>query len=162
MAGALSIGKGRLYVDGLLAENHGAESDDPADAAKKLLDPLMAEVNFADPVAYSTQPYLPSPPELPAVGRHLVYLDVWEREVTHLERPGLVEPAVGVETSSRLQTVWQVCVLEPDAGRADCGSPDDEVAGWVALTAASTGRLTTGIFDVPPEDDPCELPPTGG
>ena len=165
VAGALSIGKGRLYVDGLLAENHGAESDDPADAAKKLFDPLMAEVNFAGPIAYSTQPYLPDPPALPtppATGRHLVYLDVWEREVTHLERPGLVEPAVGVETSSRLQTVWQVRVLEPDAGRADCGSPDDDLPGWTALTAASTGRLTTGTFDVPPEDDPCELPPTGG
>ena len=162
VAGALSIGKGRLYVDGLLAENHGAEPDDPADATKKLFDPLMAEVNFADPIAYSTQPYLPGPPALPEAGRYLVYLDVWEREVTHLERPRLVEPAVGVETSSRMQTVWQVRVLETEAGRADCGSPDDEVAGWAALTAASTGRLTTGTFDVPPEDDPCELPPTGG
>ena len=162
VAGGLSIGKGRLYVDGLLAENHGAESADPADAAKKLFDPLMAEVNFADPIAYSNQPYLPGPPALPAAGRHLVYLDVWEREVTHLERPGLVEPAVGVETSSRMQIMWQVRVLEPDAGNADCGSPDDDLAGWAALTAASTGRLTTGIFDVPPEDDPCELPPTGG
>lgn len=162
VAGGLSIGKGRLHVDGLLAENHGAEPDDPADAAKKLFDPLMGEVNFADPIAYRSQPYLPSPPALPAAGRHLVYLDVWEREVTHLERPGLVEPAIGVETSSRLQTVWQVRVLDPDAGRADCGSPDGDLAGWANVTAASTGRLTNGIFDVPPEDDPCELPPTGG
>ena len=161
-AGALAIGKGRLYVDGLLAENHGAASEAAADAAKKLFDRLMAEVQFADPIAYGTQPYLPSPPALPEGGRHLVYLDVWEREVTHLERPGLVEPAVGVETSSRLQIVWQVRVLQPDAGSAGCGSPDSEVAGWEALTAASTGRLTTGTFEMPPADDPCELPPTGG
>lgn len=159
VAGALMIGKGRLYVDGLLAENHGAESPD---AAKKLFDPLMAEAVFADAIAYSAQPYLPSPPALPTAGRHLVYLDVWEREITHLERPDLVEPAVGVETSSRTQTVWQVRVLEADAGRATCGSPDDNVAGWSALTAPSTGRLTTRTFDVPPEKDPCELPPTGG
>jgi hypothetical protein len=29
-AGALTIGTGRLYVDGLLAENHGSPSNDPA------------------------------------------------------------------------------------------------------------------------------------
>ncbi|HEY2926790.1 DUF6519 domain-containing protein, partial [Piscinibacter sp.] len=98
VAGALQIGKGRLYVDGLLAENHGAMSADPA---KKLFDPLLAEASFADPIAYAAQPYLPSPPALPTAGRHLVYLDVWDRELTHLERPDLVEPALGVETSSR-------------------------------------------------------------
>ena len=69
---------------------------------------------FADPIPYGAQPYLPNPPALPTAGRHLVYLDVWNREVTHLERPELVETAVGVETSSRVQTVWQVRVL--DAG----------------------------------------------
>jgi hypothetical protein len=156
---ALQIGKGRLYVDGLLAENHGAVSIDPA---KKLFDPLMAEVSFADPIVYDAQPYLPSPPVLPEADLHLVYLDVWAREVTHLQRPDLVEVAVGVETSSRVQTVWQVRVLEPDARGATCGSPDEEVPGWSALIAPSTGRLTTGTFDVPPEKDPCELPPTGG
>jgi hypothetical protein len=157
--GGLQIGKGRFYVDGLLAENHGAVSSVPA---KKHFDPLMAEANYADPIAYSDQPYLPSPLVPPTADRHLVYLDVWERELTHLECPELVEPAVGVETSSRLQTVWQVRVLEPDAGSADCSSPDGEVKGWAALTAPSTGRLTTGTFEVPPETDPCELPPSGG
>ena len=159
IAGGLAIGKGRLYVDGLLAENHGAASTDPA---KKLFDPLLAEPAFADPVAYTAQPYLPNPPALPKAGRHLVYLDVWERELTHLERPELVEVAVGVETTSRGQTVWQVRVLDADAGNADCASDDKDLAGWAGLIAPSTGRLTTGTFDVPPEKDPCELPPTGG
>ena len=161
VAGALQIGKGRLYVDGLLAENHGVPS---TDAAKKLFDDLMAEVTFADLIAYATQPYLPSAPALPVAGRHLVYLDVWDREVTHLEQPELVEIAVGVETSSRRQTVWQVRVLDDDGdgGNTTCGSPDEDVPGWSALIAPSTGRLTTGTFDVPPSDDPCELPPTGG
>ena len=159
VAGALSIGKGRLYVDGHLAENHGAES---TDAAKKLFDPLMAEPTFAEPVGYAAQPYLPDAPALPATGTHLVYLDVWQRELTHLERPELVETAVGVESSSRLQTVWQVRVLGDDAGSATCASPDDDVAGWSGLTAPSSGRLTTGTFDVPPLSGPCELPPTGG
>ena len=113
--GTLHIGTGRLYVDGLLAENHGAPSADPAE---RVFDALLAEPRFADPIAYDAQPYLPSPPALPTAGRHLVYLDVWNREVTHLERPELVESAVGVETSSRVQTVWQVRVLGDDAGSA--------------------------------------------
>lgn len=157
--GGLQIGVGRLYVHGLLAANHGAVTADPA---KKLFDPLMAEVNFADPIAYDAQPYLPNAPALPTTGTHLVYLDVWQREVTHLEQPDLIETAVGVETSSRLQTVWQVRVLEGDAGGATCASPDEDVTGWSDLIAPSSGRLTTGTFDVPPSSDPCELPPTGG
>ncbi|AGK50335.1 MULTISPECIES: DUF6519 domain-containing protein [Burkholderia] len=160
LAGALQIGRGRLYVDGLLAENHGAASADPA---KRAYDDLMAEPAFADPLAYGAQPYLPGPPALPAAGRHLVYLDVWNRELTHLEQPDLVEPAVGVESSSRVQTVWQVRVLADDAGAATtCGTADADVPGWAATIAPSTGVLSTDTFDVAPSDDPCELPPTGG
>ena len=157
---ALQIGRGRLYVDGLLAENHGAVSTIRPSA---LFDPLLAEPRFADPIAYAAQPYLPSPPALPTAGRHLVYLDVWQREVTHLEQPDLVESAVGVDTTSRMQTVWQVRVLAEDAGTGTtCATPDADIPGWLDLIAPSTGRLTTGTFDVAPVDDPCELPPTGG
>ncbi|MEO5658423.1 MAG: DUF6519 domain-containing protein [Polaromonas sp.] len=160
VAGALQIDKGRLYVDGLLAENHGAIS---ADSAKHAFDSLMAEGTFVDKIGYASQPYLPNPPALPTAGQHLVYLDVWNREVTHLEQPELVEGAVAVETSSRLQSVWQVRVLAPDAGSgATCGTPDASVPGWNDVIAPSTGLLSTGTFDIAPTDDPCELPPTGG
>src|SRR5947209_6658794 len=119
VGGSLQIGKGRLYVDGLLAENHGA-----VDPAKRMFDGLLAEPQYTDPIAYAAQPYVPIPPPpllpppLPTAGRHLVYLDVWDREVTYLEQPDLVEDAVGVETSSRMQTVWQVRTLADDAGAA--------------------------------------------
>jgi Family of unknown function (DUF6519) len=140
--GALLIGKGRLYVDGLLAENHGATSTDPA---KRLFDDLLGEPRFADPVRYDTQPYLPSAPALPTGGRHLVYLDVWDREVTHLEQPDLIDSALGVDTTSRVQTVWQVRALANDAGAGiTCGSPDANVPGWRAVIAPSTGVLSTG------------------
>ncbi|HWJ72325.1 MAG TPA: DUF6519 domain-containing protein [Kaistia sp.] len=153
------IGKGRLYVDGLLAENHGAVS--PA-AADRIFDPLMGEPQFAGPIAYAAQPYFPAPPALPTAGRHLVYLDVWNREVTHLERPELVESAIGVETTSRLQTVWQVRVTADVGTDTTCATPDEAVPGWDDIIAPSTGVLTTGTFEVAPVDDPCELPPTGG
>lgn len=153
--GGLRIGRGRLYVDGLLAENHGG-----GDAT---FDPLLSEPAFADALDYGAQPYLPSPPGLPESGRHLVYLDVWNREVTAVEDPSLVESAVGVDASSRLQTAWQVRVLDEGlAAGATCGTPDAELPGWSALTAPSEGRLTTGTYEVPPLSDPCELPPTGG
>jgi hypothetical protein len=156
--GSLSIGQGRLYVDGLLAENHGAPAPEPV---KKLFDPLLAEPHFADAIDYGAQPYLPGPKKLPIRGTQLVYLDVWQREVTHVQQPGLVEVAVGVETSSRLQTVWQVKLQGVGRG-SSCATPDEELEGWSDLTARSSGRLSTGTFEVPPADDPCELPPTGG
>jgi hypothetical protein len=155
--GGLLIGRGRLYVDGLLAENHGA-----ADPAERQFDDLMAETVFAADTPYTAQPYLPKPPWLPETGRHLVYLDVWDREVTFVAQPDLVEIAVGVDTSSRVQTVWQVRVLAEDAGDATCATPDSGVPGWLDLIAPSTGRLTTGTYDVSAVPDPCELPPTGG
>jgi hypothetical protein len=158
--GTLAFDPGRMYVDGLLAESHGAVTKD---LVPPVFDNLLAERRFADKTPYNLQPYLPDPPALPTTGRHLVYLDVWNREVTHLEQPGLVESAVGVETSSRLQTVWQVRVLAAEAGGATtCATPDTGLAGWADVIAPSTGVLTTGTFDVPPSDDPCELPPTGG
>ena len=149
--GTFSIGRGRMYVDGLLAENHGAG---PAE-----WDPALAELRGTGPVPYAAQPYYPNPPALPSGGRHLVYLDVWQREVTHLQDPSLVEQAVGVDTTGRLQTVWQVKVLA-NVGSVECGAPD--VPGWDAATRPSAGRLTTGTVDVANDPDPCHVPPDGG
>jgi Family of unknown function (DUF6519) len=159
IAAGLSIGQGRLYVDGLLAENHGATSALPAE---RRFDPLLAEPAFSSNIAYASQPYLPDPPALPTGGRHLVYLDVFNREITALEQPDLVETALAVDTTTRQQTVWQVRVLDAEAGSASCASPDADLAGWVALIAPSSGRLSTGTYEVPPSADPCQLPPSGG
>ena len=59
--GTLTIGPGRIYVDGILAENHGA----PPDA----WDPRLAELAGTAPVDYLDQPYYPDPPAA-ARGRH--------------------------------------------------------------------------------------------
>src|SRR5688500_18431568 len=55
-SGSLLIDRGRLYVDGLLAENHGARSDA---ANKRAFDPLLGETVYVDQVDYKAQPYLP-------------------------------------------------------------------------------------------------------
>jgi hypothetical protein len=158
-AGAgFTIGRGRLYVDGLLAENFGV-----ADPAGRVFDPLMAETVYSADPAYDQQPWLQPPPALPTTGRHLVYLDVWTREVTPTEDPQLIEPALGVDTTVRRQTVWQVRVLADEAPPAvTCDTPDAGVPGWTAVIAPSGGRLSTGTYDVAGVPDPCELPPTGG
>jgi hypothetical protein len=151
--GALSIGRGRMYVDGLLAENHGTTPTG--------FDSLLSERTGTADTPYAKQPYWPTPDPLPGGGPHLAYLDVWQREVTYLEDPDLVEVAVGVDTTARAQTAWQVRLL-PNIGNATCASDDDEIPGWLDVISPSAGRLTTGTVAVAPDDDPCELPPSGG
>lgn len=154
--GELAIGPGRIYVHGHLAENHGR---DP-----KEWNPLLAELTGTDPVPLNEQPYLPDPallqpPSPTSGGPHLVYLDVWQREVTPLQAPDLIESAVGVDSTCRRQTVWQVKVL-PDVGDgATCGA---ELDAWDELTRPGAGRLSTGTFNAPDDPDPCLIPPSGG
>lgn len=116
--GGVTIGRGRIYVDGLVAENHGA--------GPPIWDVTLDEQHGADPVSYTQQPYLPVAPELPrSGGPYLVYLDVWQREVTSHEDPHLADPAFnGVDTTTRLQTVWQVKLCE--ASSANAKSPPAE------------------------------------
>lgn len=151
--GALTIGRGRIYVDGILAENHGGGA--------LAWDARLAEQTGTAALDYTAQPYYPQPPALPEGGPHLVYLDVWQREVTYLQYPDLVEKAVGVDTTARLQTVWQVKVL-PNIGTAVCGSPPEDVPGWIAATQPSAGRLTTSTGAVSGTPNPCLIPPSGG
>ena len=172
VAGDLEIHPGRMYVDGLLAENHGA-AEDAAAGVSAAFDPVLDEVHtvLADgsraPVTYRDQPYRPKLQDplvdpLPDGGPHLVYLDVWQREVTYLEDPELVEKAVGIDTTTRRQTVWQVKVHGNIGPGVDCSTPDDQIPGWSTKIAPAAGRLTTGTVPVDPNDDPCVLPPEGG
>ncbi len=152
--GALTIGPGRIYVDGLLAENHGATPD--------AWDPLLAELTGTTPLDFASQPYYPNPPALPeAAGPHLVYVDVWQRDVSAIQAPDLIEQAVGVDTTGRRQTVWQVRLLE-DVGNITCATPDDEIPGWEAIIAPSAARLSTDTSDSPPDPDPCKVAPDAG
>src|SRR5215211_3157078 len=43
-----------------------------------------------------------------------------------------------------------------------CSTDDDDVPGWLDVVRPSDGRLTTHEVEIPPSDDPCELPPEGG
>ena len=127
----LAIGVGRLYAHGLAPEVLPGES-----------------------WTWKKQPFLPVPPD-PPPGPALAYLDVFEREITWVEDPGLLEKALhGVDTTTRRQVAWQVKLLSAQDAR--CGTDLD------AVFPPSNGRLTTDATGTPASDDPCILPPTGG
>ena len=157
----LSIGPGRIYVDGILAENHG----DPKAAQ---WDPALAELSGSPQpppatetavVDYTSQPYLPGAALLPGNGPFLAYLDVWRRAVTYLEDPDLIDKAVGVDTTGRLQTVWQVKLL--DLGGSSGITCSSSIPAWDTLTQPSAGQLTTGVVQSKPSGPCCLSPSTG-
>lgn len=166
----MRIGLGRIYVHGLLAENFG-NGPETFDLATLRSDGrpagVLGELIGDGPIPYDGQPYRTAAPELPpGAGPFLVYLDVWQREVTATQDTELVEPALGgVDTTTRLQTVWQVRVhrIGRSAPRGvTCATPDAEIPGWPELTAPSAARVSIRTREEEVPSDPCLLPPSGG
>ncbi len=177
---SLEIGRGRLYLDGMLLECRGA-ADFPGsvdtdlaapvfdrarpgdDGPEGVLDELIS-ADGGDFLTYADQPYWPNPEPLPeANGPYLVYLVAWQREVTPLEALDLLEPALGgIDTTTRWQTVWQVRALSDIGPDVTCETPEGQLEIWQRTIAPSTARLTTGTVDVEDPEDPCLIPPTDG
>jgi hypothetical protein len=153
----ISIGPGRMYVDGLLAENHGVQTSaqwDPA-LAEMSGSPQPPPATETDTVDYTGQRYFPNPPAISGNGPFLAYLDVWMQPITYLEDPDLVDKAVGVDTTGRLQTVWQVKLMSVPSGTT-CASA---IAGWPP--APSAGQLTNGTVSTGPSGPCCLTTNTG-
>ena len=181
------VGRGRLYLDGVPYENHGAAdftgedpslpgpvfdrgrppeggagSDGGVEGPEGVLDEMIAP-EAGDFVDYLEQPYWPTPEALPEDGPYLVYLVGWRRAVTPTECPELLEPALGgLDTTTRWQNVWQVRTLAGVGEGASCALPDEELEGWLEEIAPSTARLSTGTTEVEEPEDPCLVPPTEG
>ncbi|HEY4281153.1 MAG TPA: DUF6519 domain-containing protein [Conexibacter sp.] len=143
---SITIGAGRYYVDGILAENE----------------------KTADYLEQDLPPYeFPAPPPIPgllpgAKELGLVYLDVWHRQVTPLEDPRIQEQALGeADTAMRARTAWQVRVL-PLPGVAAPVACNAVLAPWTALTAPSTGTLAAITHPPATAPNPCEPPPSAG
>lgn len=150
--GELTVGQGRMYVDGYVAENHGTA---PA------LDATIEEPYGTAALLVKDQPF-GGPVTIPPQVRSLVYLDVWRREVTHLQAPDLIEPAVNVDSTTRNQTAWQVRILGGIPAEVHCKTPLEDIPGWPAGNRPSTARLTTTTVAVTTDPDLCLVPPTGG
>lgn len=93
--GDFLIGQGRYYVDGLLSE-------------------CDTWTTYGEQLGYPFEPDT-TIEELVGVNGVLIYLDVWERHVTGLERPELLDVALsGLDTATRAELVWQVKVRRGD------------------------------------------------
>ena len=159
----LTIGAGRYYVDGLLAENHGPEADVQWDPALAELSGAPLYSTSASATDFTQQPYLPGATVPTTNGPFLAYLDVWQRDVTYLEDTSLVDTAVGVDTTGRVQTVWQVKLLDASnvAGGISCSTPPSSFPAWEALLQPPAAQLSTGV--VPSSTSgPCCLSPNSG
>ena len=84
-------------------------------------------------------------------GPFLAYLDVWVRPVDYINDPNLIDKAVGVDSTGRLQTVWQVQLM--DLGNSPGATCD---------STSPTGRrrlqrdcLTTGTTPTAPSGPCC-------
>lgn len=165
---AFKIGPGRIYVDGLLAENHTdtlkwdarlAEISGTAKLSGADVD--ASPTGLVGTTAYDAQPYYPNPPTLPTGESYLVYVDVWQRDITYLQDASLVDAAVGVDTTARQQTVWQVKFLDK-VGAIDPTTADIDIPGWLKTIHPSSARLSTATGDLVDDDNPCLLPPQAG
>jgi hypothetical protein len=130
----LRIGAGRYYVDGILCENQPAAIQDASgqqppsriqpSASRHMAAPTSSPRDAGgidssneplDYISFLKQPDYPFDrtdfefPEDPS----LVYLDVFERHVSALEDPSILEGALGgPDTAARAKIVWQVKLLE--------------------------------------------------
>lgn len=151
---SMLIHPGRMYVDGLLAENRGTNPRYNA---------VLEEMFGQDAIPYEDQPYFRDAAAyepLPTTGTHLVYLKIWQRELTAVNEPKLVEKALGVDTTTRTQTAWQVRVLP--LGNTTSPACRDSFPEWDDLIASSAGRMSC---DSEPADDdtaPCAIPISHG
>lgn len=103
----LTIGTGRLYVDGVLVENDARTTY------------LTQSEGYVDPERAPV-------PQGPA----LAYLRAWEREITVIQDPAIREIALGgagPDTAARAKVVWQVA-LHAFGGQEDPGGA--EASAW--------------------------------
>ena len=125
------IGPGRYYVEGLQVETR---SEVQYDSQPFLIQPTYSSQGLLDAVLNGSG----------LVTAHLS-LEVWQRLVTWLDDPELVEPALGqADTTVRLQTVWRVVgslsTAAPPPASAPTPAPptlDPPVVDSVAKTGRS-------------------------
>jgi hypothetical protein len=118
-----AIGKGRYYVEGIICENN----TDKLNARNQ--EDLPDHSNL-----FKENQIVPQ-----ENGFYIVYLDVWQRHITALEDPTLLETALGgADTTTRTKNIWQAKTLKVDA--TDAQEALTEFEKW-KKNAYSTGKL---------------------
>ncbi len=129
-----TIGKGRIYVDGLQIKNPRKVGNYTfLDGEVKVIgQPYVPYLTIDDQFLSEA---IPSEP-----GRYLVYLKAFDKLITYVEDPEIQDSALGdVDTSTRIQTTWQVLVhklLEDDEEIPRDGQNEkNKWAPWIPLAA---------------------------
>jgi hypothetical protein len=136
--GDFLIGPGNYYVDGIRVVN-------------------------ADYVRYSRQSHMQrAQPLRSANASYLVYLDVWEQELSALQDASIREVALnGADTANRTRLVWQVRVSEVKANGADIPDWDTVISEWnssIEKQSSHRGLLRVKTANAGEGDD--QLEPT--
>jgi hypothetical protein len=127
---AIRIGKGRYYVEGILCVN---EHDRAYTKQPFLCDEAIPPGQTDSALLSSLQSG--------SISGIQVSLNVWQRMVTALDDPNLLEPAIGqADTTTRLQTVWQVAATGLTAFQTQ------SLSGGVTVTNGSATVTTAGGF----------------
>lgn len=181
----LAIGSGHYYVDGILCENEPSEAEPTTSSSDEGVRPrgrgsrrtrAAPQAQATASTSYFNQPdlYLDQQQDrLPDQLPYLVYLDVWEREITALEAPDIRDPALGAngpDTATRAKIVWQVRLtsqLPPNVIVAEQSDEQIQQAvnanwpGWIAThRPRNRGRLQAkGRDGEPDETDVCIVDP---
>ena len=138
-----AIHRGHYYVDGILCRNEP---------------PVSCPSATHPPLIYTAQPYW-TPEPLEAGEHYFVYLDVWERHVTHLQDDHIREVALGgPDSATRSQVVWQVKAIIPDV---DGGTPGAELCQelFQQLAPPPSGCMRARALVDEESTEPCIIPP---
>jgi hypothetical protein len=113
------VSRGRYRVDGLAVE---LREDAP-----------YPEVSFPKAKGFKL--------ESPETGAYVAYLEAWERHITHVEDPQLLEPALGgtVDTCTRVEAVGQVKLAKLHASVSGLVEPEPFRAAFARPTEPSRG-----------------------
>ena len=132
--GNFVIGAGHYYVDGILIENE-------------------------TPLPYLSQPGFANQAVPEKNKAYYVFLDIWERHVTHLQDETLHEAALGkADTCSRAQVVWQVRLEETEDPEMDVSC--DDVKNFVeGLPRLDNAALRARVHPKGQNDNACSIPP---
>jgi len=157
-----SIGKGRYYVGGLVAENDESISDGIKWQQEHNLPSREGVLAGQSSVRGMVLPK--------DDGYYIAFLELWEHHLTSLEEPEMKEPALGgPDTSTRVKTIWQVKLLYAGTTRPSISENQDNlstlfsVPDWAALTDTNVGKLSARAKPVErKKDDLCAIPLSAG
>ncbi len=144
----VTVNKGRVWADGLLAELGADEPSPPTD--------VVRTATYLGPPIQAT----PLPNDLPSNSdRDAVILETWLEELSPFQVPNLlIEPALGgVDTTERVHTAFRFRLF-----RMDVGDTCDSIIDSLKDKFADKGKLTANLNPTTDTGGDCPVIESGG